>query len=296
MRNCVLLVSWLLLVVAGPVSADCPPAGTDVASLQLLKQQNFALAEDVQRDALAMGLLDCLGDPDPALRDGVAYEGITAWLRANQLSEELRGRMRDRLYVLLDEDDPEGFRQPFAALLLSEVARTDRMQPWMSDKERAVMVKRAAAYLESVRDYRGFDDAQGWRHGVAHGADWLLQLSLNPALEPAQLQLILAAVASQAVPGSPHAYIYGEPGRLARPVLYIAKRGVLSEAEWSAWFGALPERIGAPAKAYADSGWLMRRHDLLAFLTAIHLEADQSDDPQIQALKAPVVAAMKTVP
>ena len=31
----------------------------------------------------------------------------------------------------------------------------------------------------SVRDYRGFDAKQGWRHGVAHGADLLLQLSRN---------------------------------------------------------------------------------------------------------------------
>ena len=55
-------------------------------------------------------------------------------------------------------------------------------------------------------------------------------------------------------------------------------------------------RIGDPAKAYSDSAWLARRHDLLAFLSATYLEADQSDDVQIKALKGPVVMAMKAVP
>ncbi|SOD56868.1 DUF2785 domain-containing protein [Pseudoxanthomonas wuyuanensis] len=297
MRNRIaLMLSLMLLSAAGPVLADCPPAGTDAGSLQLLRQQEFALADDGLRDTLAMGLLDCLGDPDPALRDGIAYEGVTVWLRAGQLSEALRGQMRDRLYVLLDADDPEGFRQPFAALLLAEVARTDRLQPWMSGKERATMVGHAVTYLASVRDYRGFDDAQGWRHGVAHGADWLLQLALNEQVDRTQAESMLAAIASQVAPESAHAYVYGEPGRLARPVVYLAHRGLLDQAQWQAWFAALPPRLGEPAQAYADSAWLARRHDLMAFLMSVYLEADQSGDAQIQALKPAVVAALKTIP
>jgi hypothetical protein len=58
----------------------------------------------------------------------------------------------------------------------------------------------------------------------------------------------------------------------------------------------LPARIGDPARAYSDSAWLARRHDLMAFLSAIYLEADQSDDARIKALKGPVVMAMKAVP
>lgn len=274
----------------------CPPEGIDAGSLQRLKEQKFAIDGTATRNALALGLLGCLSDPDPALRDGIAYEAFTRWMRGDQLDIATRRQLRDRLYAMLKEPDAEGFRRPFSALVLSEVARTDRITPWMSPKERAAMVAAAASYLTSVRDYRGYDDAQGWRHGVAHGSDWLMQLALNPALERAQLDAMLAAIASQAVPESAHAYVFGEPGRLARPVLYLAKRGWLSEAEWIAWFGQLPARIGDPAKAYADSAWLARRHDLLAFLGAIHLEADQSDDARIKSLKGPVVMAMKAVP
>jgi hypothetical protein len=297
MRSAAVFCS-LLLAVAAPAWADgtCPPQGIDAGSLQRLKEQQFAIEDAATRNALALGLLGCLASPDPALRDGTAYEALAQWMRGDQLDVETRGRLRDRLYAMLKEADADGFGQPFSALVLSEVARTDRIAPWMSPKERAAMVDAAADYLESVRDYRGYDDAQGWRHGVAHGSDWLMQLALNPAIERGQLEPMLEAIASQAVPESAHAYVFGEPGRLARPVLYLAKRGWLSEAEWIAWFGQLPARIGDPAKAYSDSAWLARRHDLLAFLTAIYLEADQSDDARIKALKGPVVMAMKAVP
>ena len=65
--------------------AGCPPEGTDRPSLDLLKQQEFALADDAQRATLALALVDCLADPDPALRDGIAYEALTAWMRGKQL-------------------------------------------------------------------------------------------------------------------------------------------------------------------------------------------------------------------
>src|SRR5258705_220852 len=78
--------------------------------------------------------------------------------------------------------------------------------------------------LLGVTDRRGFDATQGWRHGVAHGADLLLQLGLNPALSAAQLDAIVQAIASQVAPAGEHFYVYGEPERLARPIAYIAKR------------------------------------------------------------------------
>jgi hypothetical protein len=51
-----------------------------------------------------------------------------------------------------------------------------------------------------VRDYRGFDTAEGWRHGVAHGADLALQLVLNPAVDKPQIERLLAAVGRQVAP------------------------------------------------------------------------------------------------
>lgn len=290
------LLSWVLVASAMPMAiahAGCPPEGHDKASLQALKVAKFEMPDSAARQALAEGLVDCLADSDPAIRDGIAYEALAHWMRAEGIDVSgLRG-LRNRLYAALEADDGAGFRQPFAALVLAEVARTDRIRPWMSAEERGAMVEAAAAYVEAVRDYRGFDGKEGWRHGVAHGADWLMQLALNPALDRAQLDRMLTAVAVQVVPEAAHAYVFGEPGRLARPVLYAAKRGLHTQAEWQAWLSALTPRVSAGGVTYTDIAWLARRHDLDAFMAALYLEADRSGDEAIGRLKPAIVAAMK---
>jgi hypothetical protein len=118
-------------------------------------------------------------------------------------------------------------------------------------------------------------------------------LSLNPALDRAQLDRILSAVTLQVVPEAGHAYVFGEPGRLARPILHAAKRGLHSQAEWQAWLSALKPRVAAGGLKYTDLAWLARKHDLDAFMAALYLEADRSQDEAIRQLKPAIVAAMK---
>jgi hypothetical protein len=295
-------MGWLLAVLIAPILlvkpafAACPPEGQTGESLQAIKALKFEMSDVDMRKTLAQGLIQCLGDPDPVIRNDIAYSALSAWMRAGAFDADILRAMRDALYAQLDGDDEQGFRRPYAALVLSEVARTDRIKPWMTPEERVAMVEKAANFVESVSDYRGFVDKEGWRHGVAHGSDWLMQLALNPAVERAQTDRILAAVAVQVVPDAGPAYVFGEGGRLAKPVMYIAKRALYSEAEWTAWFAKLPPRIGDPALAWNDSHWLARRHDLMAFLMSLYIEADQSDDANIHFLKPAIVTAVKAVP
>jgi len=289
-----LLMAPMLMVA--PALATCPPDGQSAESLRKLKALNFEVSDVDARKPLAMGLIACLGDPDPAMRDDIAYSALATWMRASAFDADTLRAMRDALYAQLDADDPAGFQKPYTALVLSEVARTDRIKPWMTPEERVAMVEKAASFLETVHDYRGFDDKEGWRHGVAHGSDWLMQLALNTAMEKEQTDRILAAVATQVVPDAAPFYVFGESGRLARPVMYVAQRGFYSEAEWTKWFDALPPKIGDPAQAWNDSHWLARRHDLMAFLMSLYIEADQSEDANIHRLKPVIVATVKAVP
>lgn len=157
----------LLLLASAPAMAACPPAGHDRAGLLVLKSNDFAMADATGKQALAMGLVDCLGDTDPALRDGIAYEALQQWMRAGEFDAAFLRRLRDALDARLDAPDPNGVSRPFAALVLAEVARTDRVAPWMSPVEHEATLARATAYVGSVRDYRGFEAGVGWRHGVA---------------------------------------------------------------------------------------------------------------------------------
>lgn len=289
-------VALVAACVQAPAWAGCPSQGAADASLAALKVAGFEIADAATRETLAFDLVDCLASPDPAVRDGIAYEGLRHWLRASAFPPETRRALQSRLFAMLDAPDPQGVARPFAALVLSESARTDRIEPWMRDDERNAVVERAAEYLESIDDYRGYASGIGWRHGVAHGADWAMQLALNPVLGRDQAERLLQAIAMQAVPASGHAYVFGESGRLARPLLFIAKRNLHSEAEWTAWFAALSSRLGDPALAWKDEAWLARRHDLVAFLNALYVETDLSEDPGIARMKPGVIAALKALP
>lgn len=307
-RRAVAALVLLCGVNGAAAAAQCPPAGWSTADLEKLAEGGFAMGEEsIGRDRMALALVPCLADPSPTLRDGVAYEALARWMREPGLSPATRRLLLERLLPDIEPPaeerepvpDTGGFRAPFAALVLAEVARTDRLEPFLEPAERSRLVRAAARYLTQVRDYRGFDETEGWRHGVAHGADLVLQLALNQALERRDLDLLLAAVASQVVPPVTHFYVYGESERLARAVFFIARRGLHDGEEWSAWLGALaaPGPLGDWAAAFESQAGLARRHDTRAFLLALYAMAREGGDPAVEALlRPPLVEALRAVP
>ncbi len=276
---------------------SCPPAGETRAGLAALKRSGFVVEDSTRRNALAAELTACLADPDPAVRDGIAYEALQTWMRGKQLAPATVIAVRDRLLAMLAAPEGDGFARPFAALVLAEVARTDRVTPWMTAEERSALVAMAAAYVKGVRDYRGFDALEGWRHGVAHGADLLMQLAYNPALTRADLDVVLDAVASQVAPAG-HAYVFGESERLAQPVFAVARRGLHSQAEWDAWFAAIaePAPLARWADAYQSPDGLAKRHDTMAFLSFIYVNAKISGAAPLAVLLPGAEAGLRALP
>ncbi len=289
-----------LAILSGLSRADaCPPVGMNREELLQLRARQFQVEDATQVGDLALLLLPCLASSDAQLRDGVTYEALAAWMRGGQLSASTAGVVLERLLPQIDPGFPagEGFVKPFSALVLAEVARMDRIEPWLSDTQRAELLQAAVRYLRSVDDYRGYDEHEGWRHGVAHGADLLLQLSLNPRLDADDLRGILDALASQIAPAGEHFYVYGEAARLARPVVSIAQRKMLSDADWQTWF----TRITSPApmqdwgEAFASQAGLAKRHNVQAFLNALYALLRHNDVAQ-QVLRLQVIGALDAVP
>jgi hypothetical protein len=157
----------------------CPPQGYDRAALAQLKADEWRFESDAARNAFALALVPCLSSPDPDLRDGVAFEALSALLRGRALNVATMSALADILAPMLEGPASKGFARPFAALALSEVARADRIEAFMTTEARAGLLAAATRYMPGIRDYRGFDEKEGWRHGVAHGADLLLQLALG---------------------------------------------------------------------------------------------------------------------
>lgn len=290
----IILASLMLWPSTG--RSQCPPEGYTIEMLLELKANGFQLEPAGTRDQLALGLAACTGHPAPDIRDGVVYGGLAHWLRGEQLSEKtvmaLLGQLTEQLN---DHDDEDGFRRPFAALILSEVVRTDRISPVFSENQRQQLVDAASDYLESVSDYRGFSDEEGWRHGVAHGSDLALQLVLNPAIDAAQVGRLMSAVARQVAPQNEVFYIYGEPARLARPVFYAFQRGLLDHDWWLAWLNGITDSapLESWGQAWASNAGLAKRHNTMAFLMALHFNAVNGGTEAGAEFAAMIVDAMK---
>lgn len=279
---------------ATPADAQtqCQPAGYSRAELDALKAADWAVASDRARNRLALALAACLGDPDPTLRDGIAFEALAHWMRARQLTSQTMLALADALEPRLRTYDDTGFHPPFAALVLSEVARADRIDPFMTSERRHQLLQAALTYFVGVVDYRGFDDREGWRHGVAHGADLLLQLALNPAFGRHELTLIRNYLGAQIAP-SGHAYRYGESERLARPIIFMAQRGVFSADEWREW---LTSSTRVEADALNSQAGLTRRHNMMAFLSVLYMQASLSENTEDDALLPGAEAALRAMP
>jgi hypothetical protein len=290
-----------LLWVADPIGAttlsSCSPLGMGKAELDALKANGWVIADSERRDAFLMALTDCTGATDPAYRDGIAFEATQAIIRKGGVGAPTLLRLADDLQSQLTEADQDGVRRPFAALNLAEVARADRIAPFLTTERRKALVKAATDYVQSINDYRGFDPETGYRHAVAHAADLLMQLTLNPALERSDLLQILDAVMSQAGP-TEISYITGESERLAAPVFFIAQRGVFSQSEWNDWFAALsgPGELGSWDRYWLNPKAIARKHNLQAFLLAIYVSADASDNPAYKPLAEASLRAIKTLP
>ena len=186
------------------------------------------------------------------------------------------------------------FRSP----VLADVARTDRINPWMSEEERAQLINAAVSYMTSITDYRGFTPGEGYRHAPAHTADLMLQLVLNQAVAKPDLIRIRDAIASQLAPNG-HFYIYGESERLAAPILYMAQRNVFTEAEWTAWFTSVtgPGPLGASwDNWYKSEAGLSRRHNLMAFLTVMQTNLSLTQNSVFAVQRPGVEAALRAMP
>ena len=295
MRICTLAILAAGLAFSSASVAQCPPQSMTRGELFELKAQAFVVDDDAARNRLALDLLGCLADPDPKMRDGVVYEAIATWGRGELLLPDTLQALRGGLIAKLKgEDDPQQFRRAFAALVLSEVARVDRIKPVFSDTERQQLATVAADFIRGVEDYRGYDEQVGWRHQVAHASDVVLQLALNPQMPTESVMEMLDAMSVQIAPAAV-GYTHSEPERFARAAFYAHQRGALNADWWQGWLSRVT--AAAPAESWAAAqqtkAGITRRNNLFAFLFALHFAAANADNEAGNELMDQIVAAMQ---
>lgn len=303
MKQFALLLSVIVAacVTSAGAGADtienCPPNGYDRARLEVFKAGQWSISDPAERDRFARAMPACLASPDPAVRDSLAFEALQRLMRNRELSGQTMMALQDELETMLRGPPGPGFAQPFAALALAEVARADRIEPYLDAGRRTRLAGAAADYLASVSDYRGFDEGEGWRHGVAHGADLALQLTLNPAIERTDIIRLRDAIALQAAQ-SERAYVFGEADRLAAPIIFMARRGLFTREDWRAWFAQVvaPAPFASWDGVFSSSPMLRKRHNLIAFLHSVYVSAALSENRDDDVLAECASEALRTLP
>lgn len=285
---------------ARSIAQHCYSANWHKQALVDLAKRNFAIKSELERSELAIQLLKCLAIPDGRIRDGVAFTGLSSWLRANKLPVEVNRAMFESLikYFGAQTDDENGVYQPFIALVLAELARVDRKSPYLAPEQIQQLVVKSTVYMANIKDYRAFDDIVGWRHNVAHTADIFLQLALNPAINKEQLTMMLNAIGQQALAQNTHFYTYGEPERLATALLYIFLQKQHNEKDWKTWLQSYitPAPMTDWQQMYTSQQSLAKLHNARVLLGAIFVLIADSNNDQLKMLKPALVEALDNLP
>ncbi|MBZ9613218.1 DUF2785 domain-containing protein [Rheinheimera maricola] len=297
MQRFLFIIFALLCSSCALANSACNNTISD-AQLVNLKANQFQPAKGQVIDQVALSLLPCVGHTNPAIRDGVVYEAYQHWLRSNLLSTNTVQQLLQALLLNLQNsaNDAEQFRTAFSALILAEVVRVDRMQPYLNANERQQVVDKIAQFMTAIADYRGFSEQEGWRHNVAHTADAILQLSLNKALSAAQGQTLLTALLSQVAPQQ-HFYHFGEPKRIALPVLYLLLQEKIDQPALLKQLQDLasPAPFASWQAVYQSEQGLAKLHNTRSFFQTLYLLTSSSQNTRLQALAPAVLELIQSM-
>jgi hypothetical protein len=148
---CALATSAAAILLHGGAIAASPPPGATLA----LRAVKWQVVDHAQRQTTALGILGCLGGPDPALRDKGGFFSAADMIGGQKLDKVTLHALRAALLTMLRHPDANGFAQPFVALVLAEVVRADSTKLYLDEAPRGKIVSAGTGYLRQLRDYHG---------------------------------------------------------------------------------------------------------------------------------------------
>ena len=230
---------------------------------------------------LTAELTTMLGDPDPAVRDGIAYPTLCTWVRDgvyDDLLEGLGDGMAAGLQVGLGEDGTDTvFRRSSSALVLTTCVERDNAAHLVPGDTMVRWGDRIAGWLVREQDLRGFVPGKGWAHAVAHGADALGALAGSEAVGQMELTVVLDVLADRLLAPTPYHLVHGETDRLAGASMQVLRRGLVGLEVLEPWL----TRLGRSAQPHRLDGEDPYRvsGNAQSYLRALHLQLALAPQP-----------------
>jgi hypothetical protein len=215
-----------------------------------------------------------LGDPDPEVRDGIAFPTMATWIDEGVYDDLLVGLgdgMCHGLDIGLGEPESDTvFRRSFSALILTECI--DRTTKAALGGPNVVLRwgDRIMSWYSRERDLRGFVPGKGWAHAVAHGADALGALARSPVLGRLELTVILHVNADRQLAPRDTIFVCGEGDRLAYATMHLLRRDVLGIDVLEPWVARLA--AGAVGRGSIHRNPYLVAGNVQSYLRSLHLQ------------------------
>lgn len=239
-------------------------------------------------DDLTAELVSMLGDPDPHVRDKLAFSTLARWIGDgvyDELLVGLGGGLAVGLHTSLgDEAGHTVLRRSYSARALGAVVARDNAVRALHPQQVFSWADRAFAWYLEERDLRAWLPAAGWADAVGNGADLLDHLAASRHLGSAEeLSVLLDVVAGRLLAGTAYRFTDGEDDRLASAVMSVLHRDLVGIDLLETWLERLAtsrtqgtrgaEGVVAPAGTVRRSAQRPTavRTNTHAFLRALHL-------------------------
>lgn len=230
-------------------------------------------------DDLTRELFEMLGDPDPDLRDHLAYAVLARWISEGVYDDLLTGladgAASGLTYRLGNDGDDSVFRRSFSALVLAEAVSRDNVAGAAGREQVLTWGDRATGWFVRERDLRGFVADKGWAHAAAHGADLIGQLARSADFGLQELTVLLDVVADRLLAPTTYRLVDGEPDRLAYAVMAVLHRNTVPQKVLDPWVARLGAALQPGAGPRSPSA-----HNTEMFLRCLHLQLANGVRPQ----------------
>ncbi|ENQ3105221.1 DUF2785 domain-containing protein [Bacillus cereus] len=212
--------------------------------LKQIKNNNFAVPEDVDAYPYAQWMMDYIGSTDAEFRDELIYSTLERWITGEVFREkELRGLLLQALspdylfYKIGEKGTDSVFKRAFSVLIPPLILSVHEKEPFLSEEQLYSVAEQVLEYVYLEQDVRGFVDGKGWAHSTAHAADALDALART--IRNREFSHGILTVIFHKVRLHDYVYINFEDERLVTAVTSIWNQNLLTQEEWNNWLHSL---------------------------------------------------------
>lgn len=225
-------------------------------------------------DELTTELVSMLGEPDPHVRDGIAYSVLQAWISEGVYDHLLAGLGEGLAYGMRntvdDQDERSTLRRSYSALTLAAVVARDNLIHSVSPAVVLTWADYAVAWFLAERDLRGWVPEIGWVHAITHGADLLATLTASRHLGTDELTVLLDVIAERLLKPTDQHFSGYEDERLAFATMSLLHRDLVATETLESWLERLATATDEDAVPAAPEP--ANRANILSYLKALHLQ------------------------